>query len=646
MPPFTSSLRAKLFLAFAVISAMTLACAAAAVYAVSTSRALFNDVAVSKLPSLKAAQTLTRETERTFAQMHALFGATSSSEREGLAVAWQVRTQALLPALDDLTRSGLDPSLVAALRQDIQALDEIWSGLEAAVRKRLNLDARRTDVAKAIRATHADYLNVLEPMILTAERSPTPLSLSPSGSPDTTLRALLELRRSVNEAVGTLLDVQIEVRESHLRLAGLRTRSFVERATSLAGSLPPKVEQYLAGLSAALLDFGTGAGSLPALRSAALRAEADALDWRQRTSDLSMALETKLTRLADDTSGAFERNSRAAVDEQAWLIVLVVTLAAGSIVTTLVFGVLFLRRRLADPIARLADDMHHFERTGKVTALSSYADDEIGQLAKSFSAMARSRKAGEIRRERQNQALEAVNRELQRSNRELDDFAYIASHDLKEPLRAIFNHANFLLEDYHDRIEDDGKKRLDRMIKLSRRMEKLISDLLFFSRLGRGAAKTATVDLNEVIDDIETNLADTLREANAAITVRPGLPEITINRAQVTTLFQNLIVNAVKYNDAEKKTVEIGCEPLARGADRKNLPVYYVRDNGIGIEEQFKDEVFRIFKRLHGEKAYGEGTGAGLTFVKKIIENNNGRIWLQSEAGQGSTFFFQLSGGA
>ena len=233
-------------------------------------------------------------------------------------------------------------------------------------------------------------------------------------------------------------------------------------------------------------------------------------------------------------------------------------------------------------------------------------------------------------------------KELERSNRELDDFAYIASHDLKEPLRAIFNHASFLLEDYQDKLEEDAVTRLHRMIKLSKRMEQLIADLLYFSRLGRGDQAMETLDLNKVIANIVGSLDETLKSRNARIEISESLPLVSGHPAHITTLFQNLISNASKYNDADERVVEIGMAPSIQDADTPPHCTLFVRDNGIGIEECFLTDIFRIFKRLNSDKAYGEGTGAGLTFAKKIVENHGGDIWLESEPGNGTTFFFTL----
>ena len=232
--------------------------------------------------------------------------------------------------------------------------------------------------------------------------------------------------------------------------------------------------------------------------------------------------------------------------------------------------------------------------------------------------------------------------ELERSNRELDDFAYIVSHDLKEPLRAVSNHARFLLEDCQDHLDPKSKNRLDRLIVLSQRMQRLISDLLDFSRLGRGEPAMETVDPNEVIADIEISLKEALQRQNATIVIAEPLPKIQGHRPHIKVLLQNLICNGIRYSDAAEKVVEIGCQATETTGLAVDTYCFHVRDNGIGIDEKFKDDVFRIFRRLNSDQVYGEGTGAGLSFVKKIVENHGGTIWLTSSIGKGTTFFFTL----
>jgi signal transduction histidine kinase len=235
--------------------------------------------------------------------------------------------------------------------------------------------------------------------------------------------------------------------------------------------------------------------------------------------------------------------------------------------------------------------------------------------------------------------------QLERSNQELDDFAHIASHDLKEPLRGLFNHASFLLEDYHEKLDEDGVRRLKRLSHLSQRMERLVNDLLYFSRLGRTELAIQETDLNGVIDEIRLMMEAMLTERHARIIVPRPLPRIVCDKPRVTEVFRNLITNAVKYNDKTKRTVEVGFREAANTHDGPESNVFYVRDNGVGIAAEFHDEIFRIFKRLNNTPDGQEqaGTGVGLTFVKKIVERHGGRIWLESVPGNGTTFYFNLN---
>jgi signal transduction histidine kinase len=236
--------------------------------------------------------------------------------------------------------------------------------------------------------------------------------------------------------------------------------------------------------------------------------------------------------------------------------------------------------------------------------------------------------------------------ELERSNQELDDFAYIASHDLKEPLRGLFNHASFLLEDYKHKIDDDGVRRLNRLGQLCQRMERLINDLMYFSRLGRADLAVQETDPNAVIVEIEQMMESVLSERHARIVVPRALPQIVCDKIRVTEVFRNLITNAVKYNDKTERVVEIGFLGSVNTKERLERNVFYVRDNGVGIDPEFHQEIFRIFKRLQNASDGQEaGTGVGLTFVKKIVERHGGRIWLESESGKGTVFYFSLNCG-
>jgi light-regulated signal transduction histidine kinase (bacteriophytochrome) len=235
--------------------------------------------------------------------------------------------------------------------------------------------------------------------------------------------------------------------------------------------------------------------------------------------------------------------------------------------------------------------------------------------------------------------LAQLNIELERSNKELDAFAYIASHDLKEPLRGIHNYSNFLMEDYGDILNSEGKEKLITLIRLTQRMEDLIDSLLHFSQLGRADISMQPNNLNDLVHRILDMLSVRIEESGVEIRIPKPLPTVYCDRVQLGEVFSNLITNAIKYNDKPHKWIEIGYldHPTQQIA-------FYIQDNGIGIREKHFESIFRIFKRLHSPSKYGGGTGAGLTIAKKIVERHGGQIWLESTYGEGSIFYFTLKG--
>ncbi|MGL5877887.1 MAG: ATP-binding protein, partial [Xenococcaceae cyanobacterium] len=252
---------------------------------------------------------------------------------------------------------------------------------------------------------------------------------------------------------------------------------------------------------------------------------------------------------------------------------------------------------------------------------------------------------------RKAEELAKINLELERTNDELDAFAYIASHDLKEPLRGIHNYSSFLIEDYGNILTEDGVSKLQTLMSLTQRMENLINSLLHFSRLGRTELSMQKTDLNESIENVIDTLKIGFKEEPIEINIPRPLPIVMCDRVLIGEVFTNLISNAIKYNNNDRKWVEIGwydedrskaLPSLYEGQNRNDRIVFYIKDNGIGIREKHQETIFRIFKRLHAAQKYGGGTGAGLTIVKKIIERHGGRIWVESVYGQGSTFFFSL----
>ncbi|MDQ2770387.1 MAG: ATP-binding protein [Bacteroidota bacterium] len=244
-------------------------------------------------------------------------------------------------------------------------------------------------------------------------------------------------------------------------------------------------------------------------------------------------------------------------------------------------------------------------------------------------------------------SLAALNTELLRSNDELDSFAYVASHDLKEPLRGIHNYALFLLEDYADKLDDDGVLKLQTLVRLSQRMEALIEALLQISRAGRLDLELKAVDLNEVLAQVLDLLAPRLAQTGTTVRVLAPLPTVPGDAVRLGEVFNNLLTNAMRYNDRADKHVEVGAlapgEASPRAAiDPAAFHVLFVRDNGIGIAPRHHENIFRIFKRLHSQEKYGGGTGAGLAIAKKMVEKHNGTLWVESEPGHGATFYFTI----
>ncbi len=274
---------------------------------------------------------------------------------------------------------------------------------------------------------------------------------------------------------------------------------------------------------------------------------------------------------------------------------------------------------------------------GVIRLTRSRAD--AAQREQMVMAEANARLTGEIEeRKRVAAQLDATLEELRCSNRELDEFAYIASHDLKEPLRGIHNYASFLLEDYAERLDSEGRDYLERMHRLTERLTSLIDRLLAYSRLGGAPLPMRAVDLETVLDDVAEDIKQSLAAQGVDLRRAGRLPTVVGNATRLGEVFQNLIGNAAKYNDRAEKWVEVGWQV------EDGKAVFYVRDNGIGIPERHRENVFRIFKRLHTQDKYGGGTGAGLTIVKRIIERHGGQIWLESAPGVGTTFYFTLNG--
>lgn len=228
--------------------------------------------------------------------------------------------------------------------------------------------------------------------------------------------------------------------------------------------------------------------------------------------------------------------------------------------------------------------------------------------------------------------LHAQNLEIQ--NKELEQFVYIASHDLQEPLLNVSNSAELLQFEYGDKLDESAEMYLNVISQCTHRMRDLIKDLLDYSRIGR-KRELATVDCQQMIDTLRDDLSVRLRQTGATL-VYDTLPTVNVYAVELRQLVQNLISNAIKFTTAGRKPV------VTISATRHDHHWQFaVADNGIGIDPSYRDKIFKIFQRLHGRDAY-EGNGIGLAHCKKIVELHGGELWVESVPGQGSTFFFTI----
>lgn len=248
-----------------------------------------------------------------------------------------------------------------------------------------------------------------------------------------------------------------------------------------------------------------------------------------------------------------------------------------------------------------------------------------------------------------NRWLGQANDELMRKNQELDEFAYVVSHDLQEPLRTLIAFSDFLLKDYGDRLDGEGQEFVRYLVDASRRMRAMILGMLTLSRAGKVIGDFHPVNLNDLAATIRTDLGELIRDKDAEVRIDSSLPIVWGDRDRLSQLLANLITNGLKYNVSERPVVEVRqVAPPARSessgqlADPEREAVIAVQDNGIGIDPQFHASIFQLFRRLHTREEY-EGTGAGLAICNKIVQAHGGSIWVESEPGRGATFFFRLN---
>lgn len=266
------------------------------------------------------------------------------------------------------------------------------------------------------------------------------------------------------------------------------------------------------------------------------------------------------------------------------------------------------------------------------------AEDEIGELAQSFNQMTDSLVEANSNIEQKRGELENQKKLLEKANKELDSFAYTASHDLRAPLRGIMSFASFLEEDYKIKLDEKGLDYLKEIREGAGRMNRLIEDLLTLSRISRLQNPYEDVDMNELIGSILKRIEFDIRQNKVELEIQKNIPIVRCDRIKIGEVFLNLINNAIKFSSKNNKAnprVEVGY------SDKAEFHEFYVKDNGIGIEPRHHEQIFGIFKRLHKSSEY-EGTGAGLSIVKRVIDDHGGKIWIDSNLGKGAVFYFTI----
>ena len=288
-----------------------------------------------------------------------------------------------------------------------------------------------------------------------------------------------------------------------------------------------------------------------------------------------------------------------------------------------------LQRYITQPVLALA-------RTAKTISdgqdyavrAQRFDDDELGQLTDAFNAML-------ARVQERDQALRAKSDELRRSNADLEQYAYIASHDLQEPLRMVANYTDLLAERYRGRLDERADKYIHYVTDGAKRMQRLVADLLAYSRVGSAGGRMQRVSMETIFRNVVASLGPMIRETGATIETAAPLPTVIGDEVQLNQLLQNLIGNAIKFRSARTPRVVLSAEFT------DNRWQLSVQDNGIGIDQQYAERVFQMFQRLH-ERGLYEGSGIGLAIAKRIVDRHGGRIWFESVVDQGTTFFFTL----
>jgi signal transduction histidine kinase len=314
----------------------------------------------------------------------------------------------------------------------------------------------------------------------------------------------------------------------------------------------------------------------------------------------------------------------------------VIVPVACSLVLLVVLAAFLFARTLTHPLQKLVTGAQMIGGGDLDYKVGTEARDEVGELSRAFDRMTSELKTTLVSRNelaREITERKKAEEELKRSNAELERFAYVASHDLQEPLRMVSSYVQLLEKRYKDKLDADAHDFINFTVDGALRMKNLINDLLDYSRVDSRAKPFQPVNLEDAFNIAVNNLSVAIAESGAEITHDP-LPTVMADEGQIIRVFQNLLSNAVKFRSDQSPHIHVSARQAAEEW------IFSVADNGIGIESQYFERIFQIFQRLHGREY--PGTGAGLSIAKRIIERHEGRIWVESQPGTGSTFYFTL----
>ena len=311
---------------------------------------------------------------------------------------------------------------------------------------------------------------------------------------------------------------------------------------------------------------------------------------------------------------------------------------SSALLAVVVIVAILVAKTISGPVEELTKVSSTITRGNLTTRAQIDTGDEIGDLADSFNRMTDSLVEAKARVQEQKTEVEEQKKLLEKVNKELDSFVYTASHDLRAPLRAISSFSGFLEEDYKKKLGKEGMESLSEIRNGANRMNSLIEDLLKLSRISRIKNPYEDVDMKALVNSVIERIKFDIDKNKVDLKVQEKMPGVHCDRIKMAEVFLNLMTNAIKFsskNNKENPKVEVGYE------EKPGAHQFYVKDNGIGIAPEHKDNIFGIFRRLEASKDY-EGTGAGLAIVKRIIDDHEGKVWVDSEPGKGATFRFTI----